>query len=57
MMLGQFRFKPEPGESWRSISESSLEAVPTEAGCQLEGGESVAETNGPTARTEQSNIF
>lgn len=55
--VGSVPIQTEPeGESWRSISESSLEAVPTEA-VPTETGESVTETKGPTARTEQSNIF
>ncbi|WP_258082407.1 peptidoglycan DD-metalloendopeptidase family protein [Enterococcus mundtii] len=55
--VGSVPIQTEPeGEAWTSTSESSLEAVPTEA-VPTETGESVTETKGPTARTEQSNIF
>lgn len=55
--VGSVPIQTEPeGEAWRSTSESSLEAVPIEA-VPTETGESVTETKGPTARTEQSNIF
>lgn len=55
--VGSVPIQTEPEvEAWRSTSESSLEAVPIEA-VPTETGESVTETKGPTARTEQSSTF